>query len=172
VAHTFATESNKHKSKKEMKEQHAYFRGLETGLDGGVAPAETLRFPGTVITVDTWAQHRQLSGFRSLLARGMNVHFQGNMFLRSIFDAGAPPVLAEGEAVSILCRGCCFGAVVCVTAAAVGATSALRCRSIILLALSALRCSARGGCHLNRGEAVALVDIAAECSYCSFCLLP
>ncbi|KXJ24553.1 interferon-related developmental regulator 2 [Exaiptasia diaphana] len=89
-----ATDSDKHKAKKDLRQQRSSFRDVMRAIEDGSAPEEVIKFGSEYLEVYSWAKRRQYNAFKDCLGTGINIHLQGNDLLRDIFELG-PPVNVE-----------------------------------------------------------------------------
>lgn len=101
LLHDIATEYNRHKSKKERKQQRSIFRDIYDTVSDGEVPTEMLTVAHEEIEFSSWAEIIRLNALRACLKGGILVHFRKNQLLREIFDLGAPPAAPTNKMSSI-----------------------------------------------------------------------
>lgn len=85
-----ATDSQKSKSKKELREQRLNFRQILRTVEGEHYGEETVKVGGQErVIIGCWQSRRYYDTFCSVLGSGMNLHLTQNILLRDIFDMGA-----------------------------------------------------------------------------------
>ena len=88
-----ATDSQKSKSKKELRTQRSNFRQILRTIEGDSYGPETIKFGCEKLEIDSWKMKRYYDTFCSVLGSGMNLHLSQNPMLRDIFELG--PVLLD-----------------------------------------------------------------------------
>ncbi|KAJ7385951.1 Interferon- developmental regulator 1 [Desmophyllum pertusum] len=83
-----ATDGNKHKAKKDLRQQRSSFRDILKTVEDGISPDEVVKFGTESIELCTWVQRRQYTALKDVLGTGVTVHLQENDLLRDIFDLG------------------------------------------------------------------------------------
>lgn len=83
-----ATDGNKHKAKKDLKQQRSSFRDILRTVEDGVSPDEVVKFGTESVALHSWVQRRQYSAMKEILGTGVTIHLQENDLLRDIFDLG------------------------------------------------------------------------------------
>lgn len=83
-----ATDGNKHKAKKDLRQQRSSFRDILKTVEDGIAPDEVVKFGTESIALHSWVRRRQYSALKEVLGTGVTVHLQENELLRDIFDLG------------------------------------------------------------------------------------
>ncbi|XP_030856165.1 interferon-related developmental regulator 2 [Strongylocentrotus purpuratus] len=91
-----ATDSNKHRAKKDLRQQRSSFRDIIQTIENGESPQELVKFGVECLEIDSWVRRRQYSIIRESLGSGTNTHLQENPLLRDIFGLGAPLVIGLG----------------------------------------------------------------------------
>jgi len=86
---TLATESQKSRSKKELREQRSNFRQILKTVQGENFGKETIKFGQERLAIESWEIKRLYDTFCSVIGSGINVHLGQNSLLRDIFDLGA-----------------------------------------------------------------------------------
>eukprot|EP00096_Caligus_rogercresseyi_P014385 TRINITY_DN689_c0_g1_i1.p1 TRINITY_DN689_c0_g1~~TRINITY_DN689_c0_g1_i1.p1 ORF type:complete len:418 (-),score=129.87 TRINITY_DN689_c0_g1_i1:229-1482(-) len=91
-----ATDSNKHRSKKDRKEQRSSFRDILKTIEEGTDYYEKLSLSSREsLVLDSWASKKQYESICKVLLSGVNLHMTENELIRDIFDLGAPlPILS------------------------------------------------------------------------------
>lgn len=85
-----ATDSQKSKSKKELREQRLNFRQIQRTVEGEEYGEEMVKVGGQErVLIDSWQSRRYYDTFCSVLGSGMNLHLTQNILLRDVFDMGA-----------------------------------------------------------------------------------
>ncbi|XP_018023108.1 interferon-related developmental regulator 1 [Hyalella azteca] len=101
VLNELATDSQKHRSKKERKTQRAVFRTIVTSIEEESRPAEAVylahKRAKDTIEIDSWAVKCRFDAVLHALEGGLNVHFIHNQGLRSSFGLDACPAVMEQE---------------------------------------------------------------------------
>ena len=87
-----ATESQKSRSKKELREQRSNFRQILKTVQGENFGKETVKFGQERLVIQSWETKRLYDTFCSVVGSGMNMHLSGNILLRDIFGLGAVPL--------------------------------------------------------------------------------
>lgn len=85
---SLATDSNKHRAKKDRRQQRSSFRDVLKTVEDGVAPEDQIKFGKEVLRILSWTQKRQYEAFRSILGTGVNFHLKCNDLLRDVFELG------------------------------------------------------------------------------------
>jgi len=80
-----ATDGDRHKAKKERKEQRSTFRAVLATVEEGINPEETLRLGEAKFEFEGWAQLIELETLRNVLGVGFHLHFENNPLLGQIF---------------------------------------------------------------------------------------
>jgi len=94
-----ATDGNKHRAKKDRRQQRSSFRDVLRAIEDGDCPEEVIKFGPEQIELDSWVKRRQYNAFKEVLGTGVNVHLQENELLRDVFELGAP--LKSNELVKV-----------------------------------------------------------------------
>lgn len=87
---SLATDSNKHRAKKDRRQQRSSFRDVLKTVEDGVAPEDQVKFGKEVLRIFSWTRKRQYEALRSILGTGMNFHLKSNDLLRDVFELGSP----------------------------------------------------------------------------------
>lgn len=90
---TLATDSQKSKSKKELREQRSNFRQILRKFNGEPYGKESVKFGQEHLNIDSWKLKRYYDCFCAVLGSGLNLHLAQNGLLRDIFELG--PVLID-----------------------------------------------------------------------------
>ncbi|KAK3699900.1 hypothetical protein QZH41_016569 [Actinostola sp. cb2023] len=90
-----ATDSDRHKAKKDLRQQRSSFRDVMRAIEDGSVPEEVIKFGSEYLELYSWAKRRQYSAFKECLGTGINVHLQGNELLRDVFELGSPVNVEE-----------------------------------------------------------------------------
>ncbi|XP_020629462.1 interferon-related developmental regulator 1-like [Orbicella faveolata] len=83
-----ATDGNKHKAKKDLRQQRSSFRDILKTVEDGISPDEVVKFGTENMQLQSWVQRRQYTALKDVLGTGVTVHLQENDLLRDIFDLG------------------------------------------------------------------------------------
>ncbi|XP_017461287.1 PREDICTED: interferon-related developmental regulator 2-like, partial [Rhagoletis zephyria] len=87
---SLATDSQKSKSKKELREQRLNFRQILKTVEGERYGEETVKVGHQErVLIGCWQSRRYYDTFCSVLGSGMSLHLTQNVLLRDIFDMGA-----------------------------------------------------------------------------------
>lgn len=86
-----ATDSQKYRSKKELRTQRSNFRQILRTIEGEDYDSETIKFGNECLVLDCWKLKCYYNTICSVLGTGMNLHLSQNQTLRDIFDLG--PIL-------------------------------------------------------------------------------
>ena len=87
---SLATDSQKSKSKKELREQRLNFRQILKTVEGERYGEETVKVGHQErVVIGCWQSRRYYDTFCSVLGSGMSLHLTQNVLLRDIFDMGA-----------------------------------------------------------------------------------
>ncbi|XP_040564563.1 interferon-related developmental regulator 1 [Lepeophtheirus salmonis] len=91
-----ATDSAKHRSKKDRKEQRSSFRDILKTIEQGQEYYEKISVnTREVIHIDSWSVKKQYDSLCKVLLSGVNLHLTENELIRDIFGLGAPlPVIS------------------------------------------------------------------------------
>lgn len=93
-----ATDSQKSRSKKELREQRAAFRQVLATLQGEHFHRQTVTIAGQQqLAIDCWQWKHLYDAFCGVLGSGMRLHLSENPFLREVFDLGPVPLLKVSE---------------------------------------------------------------------------
>ncbi|KAK3101194.1 hypothetical protein FSP39_001662 [Pinctada imbricata] len=87
-----ATDSQKHRAKKDRKQQRASFRDVLRAIEEGDCPELSIRFGEESFYVDSWTRKHQYDAFCCALGSGIYQHLQDNMVIREVFDLGPPRI--------------------------------------------------------------------------------
>ena len=90
---TLATDSQKSKSKKVLREQRSNFRQILHTFVGDGYSKELIKFGQERLIISSWQQKRYYDTFCSVIGSGLNLHLSQNTLLRDIFDLG--PVIVD-----------------------------------------------------------------------------
>ncbi|KAK3768940.1 hypothetical protein RRG08_060376 [Elysia crispata] len=86
-----ATDSVKHRAKKDRRQQRSCFRDVQRFVVDAESPSETVKVgKENVLELCTWSQKKQYDALCAVLMTGMSAHLKANPLLREIFDLGAP----------------------------------------------------------------------------------
>jgi len=86
-----ATDSVKHRAKKDRRQQRSCFRDVQRFVVDGEPPTETVKIgKENLLELECWSQKRQYDSFCHLLQSGTSVHLRNSQLLRGIFDLGPP----------------------------------------------------------------------------------
>lgn len=88
-----ATDSQKSKSKKELREQRSNFRQILRTVEGDSFGEESIKIHQERVHIECWQSKRYYDTFCSVLGSGINLHLGQNLLLRDIFDLG--PVIVD-----------------------------------------------------------------------------
>nr|CAB3255266.1 interferon-related developmental regulator 2 [Phallusia mammillata] len=94
--HLLATDSSKHRAKKDRRQQRSSFRDILRAVENGDTPEDSIKFGSEILYICSWTGKRQYSAVKDTLSTGMNFHLKENPLLRDIFELGPP--LLDGEA--------------------------------------------------------------------------
>ncbi|EDO49696.1 predicted protein, partial [Nematostella vectensis] len=92
-----ATDSDRHKAKKDLKQQRASFRDVLKAVEDGAVPEDSIRFGTEVMELDSWARRRQYGALKDTLTTGTVTHLKANELVRQIFELGPPISLEESK---------------------------------------------------------------------------
>ncbi|EDQ88322.1 uncharacterized protein MONBRDRAFT_9124 [Monosiga brevicollis MX1] len=99
VFQAYAKESNKGKSKKDLKEQRLKFRQLLEGIETGRCPSTRLALGHSeTVVLDSWSEYMILDNVRAVLRGGMQHHLRHNQVVRDLLGLG--PVQLVPQALS------------------------------------------------------------------------
>lgn len=91
---SLATDSSKHRAKKDRRIQRSTFRDVLRLIQGDTQDPpslfEVVRFGREQLLIQSWCKKRQYDSFRAILGPGMNIHLATNHLLRDIFSLGDP----------------------------------------------------------------------------------
>nr|KAI8735885.1 interferon-related developmental regulator 1 [Biomphalaria glabrata] len=88
-----ATDSVKHRAKKDRRQQRSCFRDIQRYIVDFECTCETVKLgKENVLELNSWAQRRQYDTFCHVLMTGTSVHMKMNPILRDMFDLGVPGV--------------------------------------------------------------------------------
>lgn len=91
-----ATDSNKHRAKKDRRQQRSSFRDVLRAVEEGDVPELTIKFGTESVIIDSWTRKKQYDAFCAVLGSGVYQHLQDNFVVREVFGLGAPiPVGAK-----------------------------------------------------------------------------
>lgn len=93
--HQLATDSNKHRAKKDRKAQRATFRDILNYIENDQFSEERVKFQKEVLYLDSWCRHKQYDALCNSLGSGLNTHLAENELLRDIFELGDKVVIGE-----------------------------------------------------------------------------
>lgn len=104
---SLATDSQKSKSKKELREQRSNFRQILRTVQGDEEfGEETVKIGQERVVIECWQSKRYYDTFCSVLSSGMNLHLAQNPLLRDIFGLGpvmlTTPTNANSQRISKL----------------------------------------------------------------------
>ncbi|BFZ08644.1 hypothetical protein BsWGS_11683 [Bradybaena similaris] len=86
-----ATDSVKHRAKKDRRQQRSCFRDVQGYVVERESPSEAVKLgKENLLELNSWTQKRQYDTLCHVLMTGMLVHMKANPILRDIFDLGAP----------------------------------------------------------------------------------
>ncbi|GFO28846.1 interferon-related developmental regulator 1-like [Plakobranchus ocellatus] len=86
-----ATDSVKHRAKKDRRQQRSCFRDVQRFVVDSESPSETVKVgKENLLELSSWSQKRQYDALCAVLMTGMSTHLRANPLLRDIFDLGAP----------------------------------------------------------------------------------
>uniref|UniRef100_A0A0B7AXC3 Interferon-related developmental regulator N-terminal domain-containing protein n=1 Tax=Arion vulgaris TaxID=1028688 RepID=A0A0B7AXC3_9EUPU len=86
-----ATDSVKHRAKKDRRQQRSCFRDVQGYVVERENPSEAVKLgKENLLELSSWTQKRQYDTFCHVLMTGMLVHMKANPILRDIFELGAP----------------------------------------------------------------------------------
>ena len=71
-----ATDSNKHRAKKDRRQQRSSFRDILRALEEGGAPRMRVKFGTEAVSIHSWSRKRQYDALCQVLGSGMPVHLQ------------------------------------------------------------------------------------------------
>ena len=87
---SLATDSQKSRSKKELREQRSNFRQILRTVEGDNFGEETVKLGHHErVEIECWQSKRYYDTFCSVLGSGMNLHLAQNILLRDIFGLGS-----------------------------------------------------------------------------------
>ncbi|UXI21977.1 scavenger receptor class B member 1-like [Sarcoptes scabiei] len=84
-----ANDSQKSKSKKELRLQRSTFRKILSTINGNEFSTESVKFGLEQIQIDSWRTKFYYQTFCNILGSGMNHHLARNPLLREVFELGA-----------------------------------------------------------------------------------
>lgn len=88
---SLSTDSQKHRSKKDRKEQKSSFRDILHTIEEGEEYYEKVKINSMEkLEIDSWAQKKQYQAVCKALASGTNMHLTENDLIRGVFNLGAP----------------------------------------------------------------------------------
>lgn len=90
---SLATDSSKHRAKRDRRVQRSTFRDVVKLIEGdidGSSMYEVVKFGRERLIIESWCKKRQYDSFCAILGPGMNLHLAVNDFLRDIFGLGSP----------------------------------------------------------------------------------
>lgn len=90
-----ASDSSKHRSKKDKKHQRSSFRDVLRTIEEGEFETQAIKFASENLYLDNWIRRKQYETFCDLLGTGMNTHLQENEFIREIFNLGPPSLNSD-----------------------------------------------------------------------------
>jgi hypothetical protein len=86
-----ATDSVKHRAKKDRRQQRSCFRDVQAYVVENESPSESVKLgKENLLDLNSWTQKRQYDTLCHVLMTGMLVHMKANPILRDIFELGAP----------------------------------------------------------------------------------
>ncbi len=91
------SDSAKHRSKKDKKQQRASFRDILKTIEEGEFDSQSIKFGTESLYIDNWIRRKQYDTLREALATGLNAHLMQNEFVREIFDLGSPLQASEAS---------------------------------------------------------------------------
>ncbi len=91
------SDSAKHRSKKDKKQQRASFRDILKTIEEGEFDGQKIKFGTESLYIDNWIRRKQYEALREALATGLNAHLMQNEFVREIFDLGSPLQASEAS---------------------------------------------------------------------------
>lgn len=91
-----ATDSQKSRSKKVLREQRSNFRQILRTVEGDEFGEEIIKIGQESVRIECWQSKRYYDTFCLVLASGTNLHLTQNVLLRDIFDLG-PVVIDNGK---------------------------------------------------------------------------
>jgi len=71
-----ATESSKHRARRERSKQRAAFREIGRAIAEGQPPVESLKVQAEMLDVETWVGQRRVDSLRELLGEGFHIHLR------------------------------------------------------------------------------------------------
>lgn len=90
-----ATDSSKHRAKKDRKTQRASFREVLKTVEEKDTPYVTVtfgpKFQKQILTIDSWTFKRQYDTLCHVFGEGLSTHMTWNQPMRDMFDLGPPP---------------------------------------------------------------------------------
>eukprot|EP00735_Rhodelphis_limneticus_P007142 TRINITY_DN19643_c0_g1::TRINITY_DN19643_c0_g1_i1::g.3247::m.3247 TRINITY_DN19643_c0_g1::TRINITY_DN19643_c0_g1_i1::g.3247 ORF type:complete len:456 (-),score=134.73,sp/P19182/IFRD1_MOUSE/27.92/3e-30,IFRD/PF05004.8/2.2e-40,IFRD_C/PF04836.7/6.3e+02,IFRD_C/PF04836.7/6.7e-06,HEAT/PF02985.17/1.1e+02,HEAT/PF02985.17/33,HEAT/PF02985.17/35 TRINITY_DN19643_c0_g1_i1:235-1401(-) len=90
LIHTLATDSNKHRARKERSRQRSLFRDIRDTLDGQAFEPEEIKIGTEKVMFASWAETMQLDALRGALGKGFHIHVAENYTVRDLFGLGEP----------------------------------------------------------------------------------
>lgn len=86
-----ATDSVKHRAKKDRRQQRSCFRDVQRYVVDGESPCESVKVgKENLLELCSWSQKKQYDALCAVLMTGMSAHLKANPLVRDIFDLGAP----------------------------------------------------------------------------------
>ncbi|RUS75377.1 hypothetical protein EGW08_016867 [Elysia chlorotica] len=86
-----ATDSVKHRAKKDRRQQRSCFRDVQRFVVDAESPSETVKVgKENLLELCSWSQKKQYDAICAVLMTGMSAHLKANPLLREMFDLGAP----------------------------------------------------------------------------------
>jgi len=88
---SLATDSVKHRAKKDRKQQRSCFRDVQRFVVEGETPSEVVKIgKENLLEIECWSQKHQYDSFCQVLQSGTSVHLKASHMLREMFGLGAP----------------------------------------------------------------------------------
>lgn len=85
-----ATDSQKHRAKKDRRQQRSSFREILRAVEEGEAPEVTIKFGREALYLDSWVKKKQYDCLCMAIPSGIYQHLQENILVREVFGLGAP----------------------------------------------------------------------------------
>jgi len=88
---SLATDSVKHRAKKDRRQQRSCFRDIQRFVVEGESPSEIVKLgKENLLEICSWSQKRQYDCLCHILLSGTSVHLKANPMLREMFELGPP----------------------------------------------------------------------------------
>lgn len=91
-----ATDSQKHRAKKDRRIQRNAFRDILKSLEDEERPNVVVKFGAERLVLESWCSKRQYDSLCYIMGPGMNLHLANNDLIRDIFELGSPISSIDG----------------------------------------------------------------------------